>query len=477
MIRFDPASFKDPAGRVFYADDHLDWIGRTLTPEAQAHLEAASRAGLLSALVADGFLVESELVRSRDLGLADPAIGSQVLKQRKIAFVSYPYEWSFEMLRDAALATLAIMDRALGAGFVLKDATGFNILFDGVTPKLVDVPSIEPYVEGRVWAGYGQFCRSFLFPLLLSAYRDVDVQALLRGTLGEVPVAFAANLFGLRDYSRPGVLKDVMLQARLERTFGRSTQTVQHETSARAYPKALLVANVRRLRTLVEGLKGSGSPSEWSAYEVDCTYSDTDRAAKHAFVTRAIGDRRLARVVDLGCNTGAYSRLALTCASQVVALDLDSKAIDRLYRQAPRGARLSPVVANLLNPTPAMGWALQERRSLFERLSSNAFLALALIHHLRITGGVPLAAIVTQLLAIAPEGIVEWVDKEDPQVQAMLALRPDVYDDYAWPTFEALIAERGEVVAVHDTHAGRRRLCHVRARPTHPPRVDHTEAR
>jgi SAM-dependent methyltransferase len=476
MIRFDPASFKDPAGRVFYPDDHGDWIGRTLTPGALAHLQAAERAGLLSALVADGLLVESEVVLRGDLGIAGPGVGLQVLKQRRIPFVSYPYEWSFEMLRDAALVTLAIMDRALDAGFVLKDATGFNILFDGVAPKLVDVPSIEPYVEGRVWSGYAQFCRSFLFPLLLSAYRDVDVQALLRGTLGEVPVGFAANLFGLRDYSRPGVLKDVMLQARLERTFGRSTGAVREETSARAYPKALLVANVRRLRTLVQGLKRPGSQSEWSAYDEDCTYTDVDRAAKQSFVTRALGDRRLARVVDLGCNTGTYSRLALACAAQVVALDVDSKAIDRLYRQATRGARLSPVVANLLNPTPAMGWALHERRSLFERLSSNAFLALALIHHLRITGGVPLGAIVTQLLAIAPEGIVEWVDKEDAQVQAMLALRPDVYDDYAWPTFEALIAERGEVVAVYDTHGGLRRLCHVRARPNGSLRAAEREA-
>jgi SAM-dependent methyltransferase len=476
MIRFDPASFKDPAGRVFYLDDHDGWIGRTLTTDAHAHLQAADRAGLLTALVADGLLVESEFARASDLGLTDPAIGTQVLKQRKIGFVSYPYEWSFEMLRDAALTTLAIMDRAISAGFVLKDATGFNILFDGLVPKLVDLPSLEPYVEGRVWAGYGQFCRSFLFPLLLAAYRDVDVQALLRGTLGEVPAGFAANLFSLRDYSRPGVLRDVMLQARLERTFGRSTETLQRETSTRAYPKALLVANVRRLRTLVEGLKGPGSPSEWSAYDEDCTYSDADRAAKHAFVTRAIGHRRLAQVVDLGCNTGTYSRLALASAAHVVAIDLDSRAIDGLYRQAPSGARLSPVVANLLNPTPAMGWALHERRSLFDRLSSNAVLALALIHHLRITGGVPLAAIVTQLLAIAPEGIVEWIDKTDAQVQAMLALRPDVYDDYAWPTFEALLAERGEVVAVHDTHGGRRRLCHVRARSCRSPQVDQTEA-
>jgi len=476
MIRFDPASFKDPAGRVFYPDGHDDWVGRTLTGDAHAHLQAAYRAGLLQALVADGLLVESEFVRASDLGLSDPGIGPHILKQRRIPFVSYPYEWSFEMLRDAALTTLTVMDRALGAGFVLKDATGFNILFDGVVPKLVDVPSIEPYVEGRVWAGYGQFCRSFLFPLLLAAYRDVDVQAILRGTLGEVPVGFAANLFGVRDYARPGVFKDVILQARLEHTFGRSTVAVKRETTAGSYPKALLVASIRRMRTLVAGLKRPGSPSEWSSYDSDCTYSDADQTAKQSFVTRVLGVRRFPRIVDLGCNTGTYTTIALTCGARVVAVDLDSKAIDGLYRQAARGVTLSPVVASLLNPTPAMGWALQERRSLMERISSDAFLALALIHHLRITGGVPLGAIVEQLFAIAPEGIVEWVDKADSQVQAMLALRPDVYDDYTWPIFEALILEHGEVVAIGETHGGRRRLCHVRATPNRSVRTVHPEA-
>jgi SAM-dependent methyltransferase len=230
------------------------------------------------------------------------------------------------------------------------------------------------------------------------------------------------------------------------------------------------------MRRLVEGLRRPGSPSEWSSYDSDCTYSEADRAAKQSFVTRALGPRRFARVVDLGCNTGTYTTIALTRGAHVVGLDLDSRAIDGLYRRAARGATLSPVVASLLNPSPAMGWALQERRSLMERISSDAFLALALIHHLRITGGVPLSAIVGQLFAIAPEGIVEWVDKTDSQVQAMLALRPDVYDDYAWSTFEALIAEHGEMVAVQETHGGRRRLCHVRATPSRQARIVHSEA-
>jgi hypothetical protein len=148
----------------------------------------------------------------------------------------------------------------------------------------------------------------------------------------------------------------------------------------------------------------------------------------------------------------------------VIAVDIDSGAIDRLYRGLPGPTPLSPIVASRLTPTPAMGWGLRERRSLFDRIPSDAFLALALIHHLRISGGVPLAAIVSQLFAIAPEGVVEWVDKDDEMVRAMLSLRPDVYDDYTWPIFEAALQEHGEIVATQPTHGGQRRLCHVRRR-------------
>jgi hypothetical protein len=154
----------------------------------------------------------------------------------------------------------------------------------------------------------------------------------------------------------------------------------------------------------------------------------------------------------------------LRAGAFVIAIDIDSGAIDRLYRSLSSPAPLSPVVASLLTPTPAMGWGLRERRSLFDRIGSDAFLALALIHHLRITGGVPLAAIVSQLFAIAPEGVIEWVDKDDEMVRAMLSLRPDVYDDYTWPAFEAALREHGDIVAEHSTHGGRRRLCHVRRR-------------
>jgi SAM-dependent methyltransferase len=461
MIQFDPGSFKDPTGRVFL---HEGRVCRTVSDSGRRAFAAARDSGLIAELVAESLIVDTTLSRTRDLGLKEAEVGEYVLHQPQLPFVSYSCEWSFEMLRDAALVTLRVLHSALGRDFILKDGNAYNIVFDGSAPRLVDVPSLEPYEPGQVWAGYSQFCRSFLFPLLLVSYRDLDVQHLLRGTFGELPVESAISMFGARDAVRPGVFRHVVLQARLERTFGRSQRQIMTTTSGHRLPKRVLVRNTEQLIALVEGLHPPRSQGQWSAYDTFHSYSEPDHAAKRAFVAHALSTRPLGPIVDLGCNTGEYSEVAAQTGAFVIALDTDPRAIDRLYR-ARRGSRgLAPVVASLLNPTPAMGWGLRERRSLLERLTGDSFLALALVHHLRITGGVPLSDIVQQLFAIAPEGVVEWVDKSDTMVAQMLSLRPDVYDDYSWPVFESLLREQADILAVQHTHGGCRRLCHVRAR-------------
>lgn len=462
MTHFDPGSFKDPAGRVF---SHDGTVCRTLSPAALEHIGSAYRCGLIRALVADGLLIETELEPSARLGLSAAEVGELVLTQPRVPVVTYSYEWSFEMLRDAALLTLRAIERALESGFILKDATAFNVLFRGTQPVLVDVLSLEPHEEGTIWAGYSQFCRSFLFPLLLASYRDIEIRPLLLGHLGELPVREVAKLFRIRDYPRAGVLKDVIVQAALDRSFGARQAGVKASTAGRHVPRSMILANVRRLRALIERLAAPAGPSEWSDYDQRHTYAPADREAKAAFVTQAVAQHRGGRVVDLGCNTGEYAALALAAgASSVIAVDLDARAIDRLYRSHPGHTSLTPIVATLLHPTPAMGWGLRERASLIDRLQADGFLALALIHHLRITGGVPLESIVSQLLRIAPTGVIEWVDKQDAMVMQMLSLRRDVYDDYTWETFQTIVSRVADIVAVHETHGGRRRLCRVRAR-------------
>jgi hypothetical protein len=424
------------------------------------HFQNARSCGLMGDLVDSGMVVGADPVESSSIG-ADELGVQWVLRHPRVAFVSYPYEWSFGMLRDAALLTLDVFSKCLMRGFTLKDASAFNILFQSNTPVFIDIPSIEPWKEGTLWAGYGQFCRSFLFPLLVESYRGIDFRPVLCSGLGEMPVSQAASHFRFWDFWRPGILKDVMLQSRLERSFARASNDVEKTVHAYAHPRELLLANANRLRTIIEGLRLREQASAWTGYAQKNSYSGEDESAKRNYVERVLESVRPGRVLDLGCNTGSYTDLALRAGFDVVAIDSDAPAIDRLYSHMGKRERLSVVVANIARPTPAIGWGLRERASLFDRARGDFFLALALIHHLRISAGIPLEQIVVQLLELAPQGIVEWVDKDDDMVRQMLCLRDDVFSDYSWATFVQIIERHGSLVSTVETHGGRRRLCHV----------------
>ncbi len=456
MIDFDPGSFKDPDGRVFRSGEH---VFRTVTPAALARFEHLHNSGLIDSLVAPGLLMPTTIESAEAFGLDPHAVGDRVMRQAAVPLVSYSYEWTFSMLQDAALVTLDILQAALARDVVLKDAPAFNVLFEGTCPRLVDVLSLEAYQPGALWAGYTQFCRSFLAPLLVSAHTRTTVGPLLRGHLGELPLGDAARLLGWTRVLRPGVATHILLQSRLEQGFGKRPDDVGQAAAAAAHPKVLLIKTAGRIRALVASLRHRRS-SAWAGYSDANTYNEESRAQKAGFVERALSEKRPRVVLDLGCNTGEYSRLALRHAHHVVALDGDADSVDALYRTERGSTKLSPIVSDLHNPTPAQGWQLRERAALLDRLKGDFVLALALVHHLRITAGIPLPDVIQFLLDRAPEGIIEWVDREDPMVKQMLRLRPDVYPDYTWTTFESILKSRARVLTASVAQGATRRLCH-----------------
>ncbi len=461
MPEFDAGSFKDPDGRVFYHDER---VFRTLSEEGRTRFEAAVASGLIAELIRDRAMVDSELVDAGSCGLDPAEFGERVLLQEKVPLVSYPYEWSFDMLRDAALLTLDVFERCLQRGFALKDATAFNILFFDNRPVLIDVPSIEPRREGEAWVGYAQFCRSFLFPLLLNSHLGIDFQLLLRAHLGELPLREVRALFRFGDWRRPGVFRDVVLQARLDASFSTRPHEVSKNVGKFQFQDEMILANLRRLRKVLGKLRYETGRSEWGEYTSFHNYQEQDERTKAELVGKLVQDTRPQRVLDLGCNTGTYSDIAAKYAGRVISLDIDPEAINTLYKRVGPDQSRDALIGNLANPSPALGWRTTERRSLADRVGSDFFLALALIHHLRITNNVPLASIVEHLAELAPEGVIEWVDRSDSMVERMLANREDVFGDYHWKSFVAAVEARFSLVSVTETHEGRRRLCHVRTR-------------
>jgi ribosomal protein L11 methylase PrmA len=460
MIGFDPASFRDPSGRLFR---HGGAIYRTSSADALSAYRDARACGLLDTLERKGLFLPSELVSSQTQGLPAAEVGEWVVRQTELPLVSYVYEWSFSMVRDAALVTLHSLETCLDKGFVLKDATAFNVLFDGTAPRLVDVHSVERRQDGALWAGYAQFCRAFLFPLFLMSYKGIDPRPMLLAGLGEIPVTEVHRVFGLRDRLKPGVLINVVMQAQLERRFAGRAEDVGKAGAGVKYPLEALRRQVRKLRSVIERLEAPRGDA-WTTYTGTHTYDAQAVDAKQAFVSRAFGERRPRTVLDLGTNTGQYARLARTAAERVVAVDVSPGCVDALYRSVKDDTWLSPLVADITKPTPAIGWRLIERKGLLERLRADFLLALALIHHLRVTGGIPLSEVVDLLTRLAPSGVIEWVGRDDPMVKRLLALRPDVYEDYTAESFQQLLSARARIVAKESLASGDRTLfCYTAA--------------
>ncbi|MGZ5325223.1 MAG: methyltransferase [Solirubrobacterales bacterium] len=446
---FEPGSFRDPDGRVFLTDEG---VYRALSEAGLADWRALADSPLLNELSSEGLLVKTELAGETEIAAAIaealPAEPAAVLRHERIPFVTYPYEWPFSMLRDAALLQLDLLQRALDQGLMLKDASPYNVQWRGVNPVFIDVSSFERLREGEPWAGYRQFCMLFLYPLMLQAYRGIDFQPLLRGAIDGIPPSQARALFGGRDALRAGVLSHIRLHARLERSNAqRAGEDVRGELKSANFSTELIRSNLKRMRKLVERLEWKAGRTAWTAYRSENTYSDADDQAKAAFVAAAV-ESHSRLTWDLGCNDGAYARLAAEHADCVVALDSDHATVDGLYRALRESAsrRIVPLVGNLVDPSPGLGWRGEERRPLAARGAPELVLALALVHHLSISGNVPLRALLDWFASLGARLVIEFATREDPMVKRLLAAkRQGLHGDYELGEFDRLLSERFSV--------------------------------
>ncbi|MGE0553668.1 MAG: class I SAM-dependent methyltransferase [Gemmatimonadales bacterium] len=437
-----PASYRDPAGQVHIRDGR---VLRTVRPAGLANYQAARASGFLAEAVAAGKLIAGEEV---DRGLlADEAPDAKlVIEHPRLRFVSYPYEWSFPALRDAALLTLDLHLEALANGLSLSDASAYNIQFVGAKPVFIDYLSLIEYQPGQVWLGYRQFCEQFLNPLLLTAKTGVPFQPLYRGTMEGISSPDLRALLPLRARLDPRVALHVSLQARLQRRV--SDRGTERAREIRLSQNGLKT-NLASMRSWVAGLEPPGSQvTPWQDYERSASYSPEERERKHQFVGELVAAVSPLLVWDIGCNAGEYSEVALAHgAEMVIGFEPDAGAQNAAYRRArERSLSFLPLAVDVANPSPSMGWRERERDGLAGRGRPDLILALALIHHLILGRNLPMAEVVRWLASLAPHGVIEFVPKTDPMAARLLAMKPDIAPEYSLEGFEAALRRCADVI-------------------------------
>jgi hypothetical protein len=433
----DPASFRDPSGFVFRRAGILH---RQVQASAAADWDALRTTGLLHRLVADRLMVEHEEAPLEDA--AQPGAVA-VIRPRPLEFISYPYEWSFSQLKEAALLTLELQSRALDAGMRLKDASAYNIQLDRGRPILIDSLSFEVAAATEPWPAYRQFCEHFLAPLALMAHRDARLGLLLREFIDGVPLDLAARLLPGRTRLNLGLSAHVHLPAGAQARAARETAPADAAPKpARRISETGQRALLDSLRRTVEGLRWSPT-GHWADYANTTSYSDAATASKVELVREMLDATAGSTAWDMGANTGAYSALAAQAGYRVIAWDQDAGSVEAHWRRV-RGdgnPAVLPLVLDLANPSPSLGWALHERASFLERGEPDVVMALALVHHLAIGNNVPLGGVARLFARMAPLAIVEFVPKEDPMTRRLLAARRDIFDGYTIDGFRAAFGE------------------------------------
>lgn len=447
-MEYDGGSFRDPSGRI------LKYKGRVLRVIFDHGIKDyldIEKSGLLAELADRGLLLPAKPLVPSEIGpdlieLVPDARGW--LEHPRLDYISYPYEWCFSQLRDAALLHLDLNLALLERDFTLSDATAYNVQFIGSKPIFIDHLSIVPYVEGAPWIGQRQFGMQFLNPLLLWGRKGVAPHAWFRGSVEGIPPEELAKLLGWRDRLSFIVLAHVIGPAHFARQ--RVADGLDSEPARRAsLSKTRFVALLKTLRDYISTLSPPREKTVWDDYAEHNSYADVSRDAKRKFVANAVASSDRGAVFDIGCNSGDFSQVALDAgAKSVVGFDFDFGALERAYaRFSASGGNVLPLWLDATNPSPAQGWAGRERMSMSERGSADCVLALAVIHHLAIAHNVPLDMAIDWIMGLGRTGVIEFPSKSDPMVRQLLRGREDFFTDYTEATFLEQVGRRGKITA------------------------------
>lgn len=427
-------SFRDPSGFLFSRAGDLY---RQVNKSYREHYDLLMSSGLYDTLTARNLLVPHV---ETDTAPSDPENCYRVIQPEPVSMISYPFEWCFSQYRDAAMLTLRIQKLALEHGMSLKDASAYNVQFRRGEPVFIDTLSFEIYREGVPWVAYRQFCGHFLAPLALMSRRDVRLGQLLRVHLDGVPLDLAGSLLPRRSLLSFGLLLHIHLHARSQRRYASKQAPIQ----ARRLSRISLLGLIDSLESAVRHLNWEPRGTEWGDYYNATNYSQKAQEHKESLIRDYVRSTEARTVWDLGANTGRFSRIAAEQASEVLSFDIDPSAVEQNYRACRESAETAilPLLCDLTNPSPGIGWQNRERQSLLDRGKPDAVLALALIHHLAITNNLPLRMVASLLAKMGRFLIIEFVPKEDSRVQRLLSTREDIFPAYTRESFEKCFSSR-----------------------------------
>jgi len=432
------SSFRDPSGYIFNKDDIFY---RVVNNSYKSNLDLLEESGLYKRLVKNNKILpytncKSIAIDSKDI--------YKILLPEQLKHTSYPYEWCFSQLKDAALLTLDIQENSLKHGMSLKDASAYNVQFHHGLPVMIDTLSFEKYKEGKPWVAYKQFCQHFLAPLVLSSYVDIKSIRLLQLFIDGIPLEYVVKQLSIKSILRPSVFMHIYLHAKAQNINSGKAKLNNKNVS-----KVAVLGLIGSLRSLINSLEWTPAGTEWGEYYTDTNYSTLSMDKKHQVIDEIIDDFNPRSLWDIGGNNGEFTRLASNKGIVSTLFDIDYAAIEKSYRRTKieKEENIASFVMDFTNPSPGVGWSNKERLSIVNRRSADMVLALALIHHLCISNNLPFNLVAEFFNRITLKYLViEFVPKSDSQVKHLLKTREDIFVNYDQQGFESSFLELFNII-------------------------------
>ena len=427
ISKIENSSFRDRSGFLFYYENE---IYRIINFSYKKQYEKFMNSELYQKLEEKNLIITHSEIENLDIDCDY----YKIIKPEKIPFISYPYEWSFSQLKDAALLTLRIQKAAMKYGMTLKDGSAFNIQFHNGHPIFIDTLSFEIYEEGQIWKPYKQFCQHFLAPLALISKKDVRLNLLSKIFIDGIPIDLAAKLLPKTTFGNFGLMAHIHAHAKSQKHYEDKDAKIKQKT----FSKRSFEGLIESLKSSIEKMAWNEDNTEWGDYYSDTNYTEKSFEEKKQFISLAIDQVKPKLVWDMGANTGVFSRLASTKGINTISYDIDPLAVEKNYLLSSQNSEqnILPLILDLTNPSSGIGWNHNERMSIIQRGPADMVFALALVHHLAISNNVPLNKLAEFFSQISKFLIIEFVPKSDSQVKRLLLTRDDIFENYDEKNFE-----------------------------------------
>ncbi len=456
-LEFDSGSFRDPTGKIFYKNKK---VYRKLFKSGFSRFKFLKDNGLLEDLIKKKYIVNTRECGSNEFG-SQIEENEKILEHEQVNFISYPYEWTFTQLKDAALFHLDLQLYLLKKNAKLIDASAFNIQFKDNKPILIDVLSIDKYEEGEYWFGHKQFCENFLNPLVLSSKKGIKFNNWFRGNLEGIHTDEIVAMLNIFDLLAPTLFFHVYLMNKFEEKSKKNPKKVNSKIKkVKKFSKKAYENILNQLKSYITKLNNKKRITNWEKYSSENTYDNAEERKKLDIIRKFVDENDPRSLIDLGCNDGKYSEYAsLEKKIKVIGVDFDLNALDRAYINSKKNnINFFPIYADFSNPSTNLGWNETERKSLIKRANFDSVIALALVHHLIIAKNLPIDEVINWIISFGSSGLIEFVPKDDPTVKVMLQLKGDIFPDYNENNFKEILSKYVNITKILTVTSSNRKI-------------------